>query len=117
MISQFIPRSLAVRNAAHLAHWSTRSDAQHRALQAFYEGLLDSLDEYVECYQGNFGLVQVDGQVEASSTDILHTLKTEAVWLEDNRDGIANGVKALDALLDDLVNLYLKTIYKLENLS
>ena len=45
MIEQLVPRVLATRNAAHQAHWKTNSYAQHVALNEFYDGVLEALDE------------------------------------------------------------------------
>ena len=57
MIEEFVSRSFALRDAAHLAHWATRSYSEHVALGEFYDGLLDKVDTIVEAYQGCFGLI------------------------------------------------------------
>ena len=47
----FVSRLLVDRDGAHLAHWKTKSFAEHKALQEFYEELLDLTDAFVEQYR------------------------------------------------------------------
>jgi len=123
-IHECVSRVFATRNAAHIAHWNTKSYAEHMALGDFYEGVVDILDNLVETYQGNFGLIGlvVPAQTIASNlTDpklnIIKLLSAETDWLANNRDQIAGDICAIENILDELVGLYLKTIYKLKNLS
>lgn len=115
MIEGLIATTFAARNQAHLEHWNSKSYSEHIALGDFYDEVIDLVDAFVECYQGKFGLV---GKVKLvpSTQPILEMLKEDAEWMEDNREGITKGVNALGNLLDNIVDLYLRTIYKLENL-
>jgi hypothetical protein len=114
MIEKLISRSFKTRNGAHLSHWTTKSFSQHSALGEFYEGLTETLDKYVEAHQGAFGLV---GDVPGETIkDITQQLKGDVVWLEDNRDKLCCDIAALGNIVDELSALYLKTLYKLENL-
>lgn len=116
MIDGLIATTFAARNQAHIEHWNTKSYAEHVALGDFYYGIIDAVDAFVECYQGKFGLV---GKVKLvpSNDKLLSMLKEDVVWMEDNREELCKGVGALCNLLDTIQELYLKTIYKLENLS
>lgn len=114
MIEQLIKRAFKLRDATHLAHWRATGEgsyARHQALGEFYDGLLDKLDEYVETHQGAFGLV-----AGGSDGDSLEAIRKEMLWLTEHRGEIARGVPALENLLDELVGLHLRTLYKLENL-
>ena len=115
MIEQLVSKVFAARNAAHLAHWSTGSYAQHVALGDFYDGAIDAIDKLVEAYQGNFGKI---GKValEEGEDNVLGLLEGDVVWINDHRTEIANGVAALENIVDELTGLYLSTIYKLRNL-
>jgi len=57
MIEELVTRVFSTRNAAHLAHWKTKSFAEHSALGDFYDALIDGVDEIIEDYQGAFGLI------------------------------------------------------------
>ena len=115
MIEGLIATTFAARNQAHIEHWNTTSYAEHVALGDFYDSILDLVDNFVECYQGKFGLV---GKVRLvpSSQPLLEMLKEDVVWMEENHEKICRNVSALCNLLDTITELYLKTIYKLENL-
>ena len=117
-IHECVSRVFATRNAAHIAHWNTKSYAEHMALGDFYEGVVDILDNLVETYQGNFGLIGPVVPAQADpKLDIIKLLAAETDWLAKNREQIAGDICALENILDELVGLYLKTIYKLKNLS
>ena len=118
MIEELVSRVFATRNAAHLAHWAAEgegSDARHRALGDFYDGVIESIDKIVEIYQGAFGLIgKVEQRIEEG--DIIDLIGAEANWIVENRGEIARGLPPIENLLDELAGLYLKTFYKLRNL-
>lgn len=113
MVEQLIDRLFAARNAAHAAHWKTKSYAAHKALGHYYEGVIEALDDYVEAHQGTFGIV---GKIEGDTDNITRVIRDEIVWLNENRSKIAKDIPALENLLDSLTDLHMKTLYKLENL-
>jgi hypothetical protein len=43
------------RTQAHAFHLTTNSFAQHKALQAYYEGIVPLFDSYAEAYMGKYG--------------------------------------------------------------
>jgi len=43
------------REQAHAFHLMTNSYAQHKALQAYYEGIIPLLDAWAEAYMGKYG--------------------------------------------------------------
>jgi len=117
MIEQLVARAFAMRDYAHLKHWATKSYSEHKALGKFYEGLIDKVDGIIEAYQGVFGLI---GKVELAvfpQGDIAEQIDGELKWLEENREKLANGSTLIENLLDDLMQLYASTRYKLVNLS
>lgn len=117
MIEELVGRVFATRNAVHLAHFKTKSFAQHVALGEFYDGLVDKIDSIVEMYQGECGLIgEVD--IPTVQTDrIMQHISGEADWIAEHRDDIAEEVDAIKNVIDELVGLYLKTHYKLKYLS
>ena len=114
MIDKLIQRSFALRNAAHGAHWKTKSYSEHEALGSFYDDLVDKLDRYVEVYQGMFGIVKADTPDQVK--DIKLALNREMLWLSENRAELAREVPALENIIDELTATYARTLYKLENL-
>ena len=117
MIEELVVKVFATRAAAHLAHWKTKSYAQHAALGDFYDAIIDQIDGIVEAYQGSFGLIDVGDMNSKTYTDIVKQLEADVVWIAKNRSKIAKDVYALENLIDGLTETYLKTLYKLKNLS
>lgn len=121
MITELISKVFTTSRQAHLAHWKTSSYAKHMALGDFYDGVLEPLDDLVEDYQAAFGKVDEVCVKEfctpSSDDDILSTLKEDIKWINKSRDKICKNITALENILDGISDIYLKTIYKLENLS
>ena len=113
MIEQLIEKLFRARNAAHIEHWKTGSYAQHKALGNYYEDVIGLLDEFVEAYQGTFGLVS---DVKGQEPDVAQLIHDDIIWLNENRGKLAKGVPALENILDEITALHMKTLYKLENL-
>lgn len=119
MIEELVSRVFCTRNMAHLAHWRTKSYAEHKALDEFYNGLIESIDELVEAYQGSFGLLKEIPEEDDSmyGKPILDVLQEDAKYLNKNRSKIARNVASLENIVDEITDLYLSTIYKLKFLS
>jgi len=118
MIEELIARVFKTRNHAHLTHWKTKSYAEHQALGSFYDDLIDKLDQIVEACQGSKGIIgHVNIATKDESLDIIKLLTEDANWISNNRPRIAHGVPAIENLVDELVGIYLTTLYKLKNLS
>ena len=113
MIEELIERLFHARNAAHIAHWKTKSYSEHKALGHYYEDVIEQLDGLVEAYQGTFGIIGNVGEQEKS---ISKTINDDIIWLNENRSKIAKNIPALENIIDDLTGIHMKTLYKLENL-
>lgn len=118
MIEQLITRVFQARDAAHRAHWKSKSFSEHSALGDFYYAVIDKVDDLVETYQGQYGLVGSFGVnlPAMGQTDIKAMLRADADWIEGNREEIAQECSAVENLIDNLLETYLRTLYKLENL-
>jgi hypothetical protein len=49
---------LTILNQIKIFHWQTNSYSEHKALDMAYEELEESIDEFIEKYQGIFGRVK-----------------------------------------------------------
>jgi hypothetical protein len=119
MVDELIHRIFCSRNAAHLAHWATGSYAEHQALGHFYDEVIDLCDKFVEAYMGASGKKISTFEIPAlpKVKDIAKYLVEEMEWFHENRDEIAGEIPALENILDEIVGLYLSTVYKLRQLS
>lgn len=121
-INELICRVFYSRNSAHLEHWKTDSYAKHVALGDFYDGVIDKIDGIVELFQGlyskiNFKEKEEDETEEEGTKDILLCLQEDVKWIIKNKSEIANNNEAIMNLVDDIVDFYGTTIYKLRFLS
>jgi DNA-binding ferritin-like protein len=116
-IENLASRVFAARDCAHRAHWATSSFSAHVALDGFYTGVVGAVDEIVEVYQGTFGLIgPFEVETDGAGADVVSFLESEVEWIEDARDSIANGSRAVENLIDGLVAIYRRALYKLRNL-
>ena len=116
MIEQLISRVFYARNLAHWSHWRTKSYSQHMALGAFYDDVIEAVDALVEAHQAVHGLVGDIPAPSAKGSEVLPVLRSDAEWIEQNHEKICEGNRAIANLIDSVTGVYLRTIYKLENL-
>ena len=117
MIEQLIARVFHTRNAAHAAHWQTRSFAEHMALGSFYDSAIENLDPLVEAYMGIYGKIKDVPVINTPYPEMVALLTQDVRWIKSNASDITKDVSSLQNLLDNLSQTYLTTIYKLKNLS
>lgn len=116
---KLIGKLFLARDVAHSVHLSTRSYSKHMALGGFYDGVIDLADKFAEAYQGRNGLI---GTIELQSADgaknIVSFLESQLKDIEDMRYRVAGkDDTALQNILDEIVGLYLSTLYKLKFLA
>ena len=100
------------RQVAHNCHLKTKSFAEHEALGGFYEGLLGLADDFVETYQGQYGLLgDVEFKVEPVS-DAAEYLEDCAKLFAVGRDSLKD--PHLQNIVDEVVALTYRTVYKLK---
>lgn len=107
------------RDVAHSVHLNTRSFAKHMALQAFYEGIVDLADKFAEAYQGKYGLIGgITLQSAKKTANIVEFLQDQMDEIEANRYKVVDKeCTPLHNIIDEIVGLYLSTLYKLRFLA
>jgi hypothetical protein len=122
MIGQFIALLFLARDLAHREHLRVRgpgSYARHMALGEFYAGVIGLADTLAESYQGRFGVIEeiplLENEYQGSIVEIL---EQQLEWLEANRyKAVPKEDSPLQNVIDEVVNQYLSTLYKLKNLA
>lgn len=117
--AEFVGCLFLARDVAHSVHLNTRSFAKHSALNDFYDGIIDLADKFSEAYQGRHGLIGPIALHSARKTsnivefleDSLKEIETERYEVCDKSD------TALQNIIDEIVGLYLSTLYKLKFLA
>lgn len=117
--SDFVGCLFLARDVAHSVHLNTRSFAKHMALNGFYDGIVDLADKFAEAYQGRHGLIGPISLMSAKKTgNIIEFLEDQVDEIEKCRYEICDKSEtALQNIIDEIVGLYLSTLYKLKFLS
>lgn len=114
-IQQFIALLFLSRDFAHKAHLNSESYSEHMALNAFYDEIVDLADSLAEAWQGrNLQLIGDIPTLQSPKGKALDVLRRHLEVLEDTRDFLPKEDTALNNIVDEIVALYLSTIYKLK---
>lgn len=119
-VSKFISKLLESREMAQVYHWTVKGDmgshAAHLALEAYYDGVIGFIDDIVEIYQGQYGLIEgydVIDTTDAKSKDRLDYFKETVEFVKEERTCIKSEDTHIHNIVDELIALQYKTIYKL----
>jgi DNA-binding ferritin-like protein len=117
--ADFLGLLFLARDVAHSVHWNTRSFSKHTALNIFYDRIIDAADDFAETYQGRYGLVgPVTLHSAKKTTNIIEFLEDSLKQIEDARYEVCDKTDtALQQLIDNIVEIYLRTLYKLKFLA
>jgi hypothetical protein len=116
---KFIGMLFLARDVTHSVHLNTRSYSKHKALQKFYNNIIDRADTFAEAYQGRYGLIGPIALMSAKKTEnVVAFLEDQLAELEATRYEVCGKDDApLQNLIDGIIELYLSTLYKLKFLA
>jgi DNA-binding ferritin-like protein len=119
-VSKFISKLLESREMAQVYHWTVKGDmgshAAHLALEAYYSGVIEFIDDIVEIYQGQYGLIEgydIIDTTDSKSKDRLDYFKEAVEFVKSNRSCIKAEDTHIHNIVDEVVALLYRTIYKL----
>ncbi len=119
-VSKFISKLLESREMAQVYHWTVKGDmgshAAHLALQTYYEEVIEFIDDIVEIYQGQYGLIEgydIIDTTDSKSKDRLDYFKEAVEFVKSERTCIKAEDTHIHNIIDELIALQYKTIYKL----
>jgi DNA-binding ferritin-like protein len=119
-VSKFISKLLESREMAQVYHWTVKGDmgshAAHLALEAYYTEIIESIDEIVEVYQGQYGLIEEYNVIDTTDTkskDKLEYFKEIVEWVREERKCFDEKDTHIHNIVDEVVALLYRTIYKL----
>jgi hypothetical protein len=107
------------RDVTHSVHLNTRSYAKHKALGKFYENIIGLADDLAEAYQGRHGLIGPITLHSAKKTNnVIEFLEDSLKDVEDMRYKVCDKDEtSIQNIIDEIVGLYLSTLYKLKFLA
>lgn len=107
--NKFIGMLFHSRDVMHIAHLQTTSFAEHKALNAYYDGILDLTDKFTEVYFGRFKRVELIIP-EAKIMGAVEHLKEMQQLVDGERN---NYPSELQNIMDEMLGLINQTLYLL----
>ena len=110
------------REMAHIYHLQTKGSgayASHVALGSYYDGVLEFIDELIEVYQGQYSIIEgydVIDTKETNSKDKVEYFEELVKIIKEERKTISVEDTHLHNIVDEVVALIYKTLYKLKYL-
>jgi len=116
---QFVGLLFLSRDVAHSVHLNTRSFSKHTALNTFYDEIIDLADSFAEAYSGRHGLLgQICVPANKKTANIIDFLQGQLDEIEKKRYEVCDkSDTAIQNIIDEIVALYLSTLYKLRFLA
>jgi hypothetical protein len=99
----------------HIFHLQTKSYAEHKALQGYYEGIDALVDGLIESYQGKYDVItqynSVKNEDYKSNEQVIKYFKALDTMIEKNRKGVKESF--IQNQIDTVQELINSTVYKL----
>jgi len=98
----------------HILHLTTTSYSEHKALETYYTEIGDLVDDFIEAFQGKYGLLtkfNTDYELPKSALEYMRYLSKEVETLR-----VADGFpedSELQNITDEIAQLIDSTIYKI----
>jgi hypothetical protein len=117
--AEFIGLLFLARDVTHSVHLNTRSYSKHKALNIFYERIVGAADDFAEAYQGRHGLIgPITLHSVKKTNNVIEFLEDSLKEIEDARYEVCDkSDSSLQQLIDNIVEIYLRTLYKLKFLA
>lgn len=97
------------RDAMHIAHLQTTSFAEHKALNGYYDAVLDLTDKFTESYFGQNKRVEIIIPESKNIDSVTHLKEIQSV-LNTERNNYSS---ELQNIIDEMLSLVDKTLYLL----
>lgn len=103
------------RDVAHREHLMTESYAAHKALEEFYKGIIKLADSLAESVIGRkLPLKDIPYLAPEGKLDVISQLESQLKAIESRRYAdLDKADTALQNIVDEIVKLYLDTLYML----
>jgi hypothetical protein len=117
--AEFVGLLFLARDVTHSVHLNTRSYSKHVALNIFYDRIIGVADDFAEAYQGRYGLIgPISLHSAKKTTNVIEFLEDSLKEIEDARYKVCDkDDTSLQQLIDNIIEVYLRTLYKLRFLA
>lgn len=116
---EMVCQLLHSQTQVHIFHLGTKSYAEHKALQGYYEGIDALVDGIIESFQGKYGLLtnykSYKNQSYKNKNQVLKYMKGLLNTIEEKRDCCDDSY--IQNQIDTVQELIYSTMYKLRFLN
>lgn len=120
--AKFFSKIFEARQVAHIYHLQVKGDmgshASHTALNEYYDGVLDLLDELIETYQGQYDIVEnyeiIDSKDTQSKDKVEYFVEFNKFISDTRSKAFLPEDTHLQNIIDEIVALTYRLIYKLK---
>ena len=120
-VIKFFSKLFESREMAHIYHLTVKgemgSHAAHLALNEYYDGILGFIDEMIEVYQGQYGIIEGYETIDTSETqskDKIDYFEELVKQIREDRKSINSEDTHIHNIVDEAIALMYKTLYKLK---
>lgn len=114
VVAKFLSVLFASVTQAHIFHLQTTSFAAHKALNEYYDEMVDLIDSYGETFQGKYGIIKgytKSTEVFEDDSAVKYFMGLQKV-ITDNRAKLPQDGE-LNNIVDEIAGLISSTVYKL----
>jgi hypothetical protein len=120
--AKFFSKIFEARQMAHVYHLQVKGDmgshAAHTALNEYYDELLEFLDDIIEAYQGQYGIIENYEMIDTKDTnskDKIEYFTELTTFIKDTRKtAFLEEDTHLQNTIDEIVALTYRLLYKLK---
>jgi DNA-binding ferritin-like protein len=109
----FVATLLHSATNTHFFHFTTDSYSRHKALQKYYEAIVDLTDSFAESHAGKYGKFTAFPSVYHQPKDPLKYLESLQNFVADARQDLPQDSE-LQNLIDEIADLINTTTYKIK---
>jgi len=117
ILGQFISTLFASRTQAHVFHLQTNSFAAHKALNEYYDGIIDFADGIAESIQGKYGIITGYSNIDLlegnDCNEVIKYFTALEMYVERARQTMPQD-SYIENQIHEVVALIVSTIYKLK---
>ncbi|MCK9475602.1 MAG: DUF5856 family protein [Candidatus Muirbacterium halophilum] len=121
-IAKFFSKLFESREVAHIYHLQIQGEGSyvaHLALNEYYDNILELIDELIEVYQGQYDIIEnydiINPDITLSKDKIDYFIEL-ADFIKNNKNCILPDDTHLLSIVDEVLILIYKTLYKLKTL-
>jgi len=104
------------RTYSHMAHLKTSSYSKHKALNKFYDDIVDLADDLAEAAQGTFGKLNIPYmELKGNVEDPIEGLTSHLAMIDNLAKRCSED--CLCSIIQEIQALYRKTLYLMKELN